>query len=74
MCFVAEKDGVRRAAVFDDEKGQSWSTFLKEALKPVDAATAAAKALKNAVLVKEQRSAARELRCVSASRSSCMPI
>jgi hypothetical protein len=73
MCFVAEKDGARRAAVFNDEKGLSWSAFLVAALKPVDAALAAAKALTAAELLKDATSAARELRCASKARRLLRP-
>lgn len=67
MCFVAERDSARRDAVFDDEKGLSWSAFLAAALKPVDAALSAAKTLASAgglEMVSASSSAARELRCV----------
>lgn len=65
MCFVAEKDGERRDAVFDDEKGLSWSAFLAAALKPVDAVISASKTMSTAgVQQHDAACAARELRCV----------
>jgi hypothetical protein len=65
MCFVGEKDGERRDAVFGDEKGLSWSVFLAAALKPVEAAINASKTLSSdGVQQHDAARAARELRCV----------
>lgn len=72
LCFVAEKDGERRDAVFNDEKGLSWSAFLAAALKPVDAALSAAKTLAaTGGGQQDVASAARELWCVLGARHGC---
>jgi hypothetical protein len=65
MCFVAEKDGERRDAVFEEEKGLSWSAFLAAALKSVEAAITASKTLSSGgVQQHDAACAARELRYV----------
>jgi len=35
LCFLAERDSVRRQAVFADKTGASWSELTRAALKPV---------------------------------------
>jgi hypothetical protein len=63
LCFAAEKGGYRRDAVFADDTGASWTALLTAALKPVDAAQAAAKVLGNAASTQKALiGAVRELR------------
>ena len=66
LCFLAEKDSARLAAVFDDQTGACWTALVKAALKPVDAVAAAAATLGGGAATQDMRSAsaARELRCV----------
>lgn len=43
LCFVAEKGGLRLAAIFADDTGQSWRQAAAAALRPVKGLTAALK-------------------------------
>lgn len=43
LCFLAEKGGLRLAAVFADDTGQTWRLAASAALRPAKAVTAALK-------------------------------